>query len=1333
MKHYTTSVYVKRKKKHIGENYSKYNYNIIKLRNGIFYTKTLFENIDSLFNDINIENIININNINYYDNLLNDKNIYNFYNETNYILNKIKSEGNRLLEEPLQNLVEYFNDIYLYNNDYSKLLGKFKEIIALKNNDFNNNITNKKEDIFNNVFEILKEFNRTLFKQLSLISNYTIYNINETYFKNIYTNYQSLIENLFKEYKNKINSFGNNYKFHNLIKKIFKKFFDKKKGYYKDIINEFSNIYILNVFDSLYDVGEYQSNSIQNLFNKYELSKKYEYVEIYEINTSSYINKIISIINYLESKIKEKLKNIYDNFYKIFNKNITTYVSINFVEQLNNNYTTCLEYKDRESFNNKIEFINIIFENCSNETNITDIENYSLNEKINYIKENGCLSDTDNISFYNNIEYINHYNNCYNHNFYNYTAFYFNNFDNTYKSELDNITNEILNEIKNNYFDENYLSEYFDNTFELEPYKNIEINEIESYLEDIEDMIIYVNNNKKDDIQNYILNSLIYSFNSSYLNLFNSFIVNELTDNVNVLINNKLEIYFDYIIKKAQNEFHYYLLILNNTDEMGDNSKNAFLNLYKKINKEVNETLINFIEDEIYYYLDIFYQKNKNNFRNNFITFYTNTKNKYNINLDKFSDFFKEIIIDMNFNKTLDNISKDLIYNFIINKIKTLINNSIYLKIQNLKQEIQNIQINMEEILDNIPTQELPENMLIINNLINNYTEVVNNQSNKYLLKISDKPLNLSNEFIQNDLKPPLLLIQEAYREIEENLFKDILEIIKTFPDFYSLIKNELDLESIIKNISLFYKEIKEILINYVTILDKDLESYTNKISYYAFIEGLNSYDKPCNESFCMVNLENNNNYKNQKRRRVSEIGKIKNIKNINITKNIRNLDGYNSKMGAITEEDIDSYILEIKDTLFNFNSSYLNKEYENMKKSLNLFIMKISNIYLVKLKTNIDLVASKFSNMLTKDIYMQLKNKLFEQYIDIEAYIQKYSKLVENDINYFSELLNDSSELIKLSYDISFYRVKGYYQIISELIQTKLKYISKEEKNGYKVRILNEDGFRDSINITINALSNVNEYFRDERERNEDIFSDNHDEGISYSENNNETDNEIYNENNNKANDDNNNENKQGDNDSVQSDSNNNIIQFNQIDIPNQVNYYYYSKCFNIYDSRKRALNRFDFSPSINIYTGLSLGISFKPEMVLDICIEIGSSDNKDDPFEYIEVSGKSEVGISLDFGLYIPFAFSPLSFSINFGLAGTLGSGNIGMKLELFFTGEKKNFNNLDSFSEFESHSFYFFIKFQFNFNFIFFKFSFGFYIANKKYEISTSSHHNNKLSSQ
>ena len=243
------SVNVKKKKKHIGENYSKYNYNIVKLRSGIFYTKTLFENIGSFFNDINIENLLNINNINYYDNLLNDKNIFNFYNETNSIMNQKQIESNIYLEEPLQNLIEYLNNIYLYNNDYTKLLGKFTEIISFKNNDFYNNITNKKSEIIKNVDTLLNEFFKILLKEISLTNNYNIYNINETYFNNTYKNYQSLIENLFKYYKNNINNLGYNYRFHNLIKKIFKKFFDKKKDYYKEKINEYSNIYI---FDSVY-------------------------------------------------------------------------------------------------------------------------------------------------------------------------------------------------------------------------------------------------------------------------------------------------------------------------------------------------------------------------------------------------------------------------------------------------------------------------------------------------------------------------------------------------------------------------------------------------------------------------------------------------------------------------------------------------------------------------------------------------------------------------------------------------------------------------------------------------------------------------------------------------------------------------------------------------------------------------------------------------------------------------------------------------------------------------------------------------------------------------
>ena len=79
------------------------------------------------------------------------------------------------------------------------------------------------------------------------------------------------------------------------------------------------------------------------------------------------------------------------------------------------------------------------------------------------------------------------------------------------------------------------------------------------------------------------------------------------------------------------------------------------------------------------------------------------------------------------------------------------------------------------------------------------------------------------------------------------------------------------------------------------------------------------------------------------------------------------------------------------------------------MKISSNLFLIKTNKIYLTKLKKNIDLMASKFSSILTKDVYTRLKNKLFEQYNNIEAYVKKYTKLIEFYTKGFIELLNDS------------------------------------------------------------------------------------------------------------------------------------------------------------------------------------------------------------------------------------------------------------------------------------------------------------------------------------
>ena len=159
----------------------------------------------------------------------------------------------------------------------------------------------------------------------------------------------------------------------------------------------------------------------------------------------------------------------------------------------------------------------------------------------------------------------------------------------------------------------------------------------------------------------------------------------------------------------------------------------------------------------------------------------------------------------------------------------------------------------------------------------------------------------------------------------------------------------------------------------------------------------------------------------------------------INKTKKLRSLNEYNSKMGSITEEDIKEYISKIKDTLYNFNNTYIGKEYANMKQNLNLFLMKSCNLSLLKLKNNFELASSKFITILSREIYNKLEIKLFSQYNEIEYYIKNNSKNIEIAFEKYLNLLNYSSNLIELSYSIVYTRVNTYFQIFSDLIQGKL------------------------------------------------------------------------------------------------------------------------------------------------------------------------------------------------------------------------------------------------------------------------------------------------------
>ena len=69
------------------------------------------------------------------------------------------------------------------------------------------------------------------------------------------------------------------------------------------------------------------------------------------------------------------------------------------------------------------------------------------------------------------------------------------------------------------------------------------------------------------------------------------------------------------------------------------------------------------------------------------------------------------------------------------------------------------------------------------------------------------------------------------------------------------MITNMLNLDLINNNINLINNEIHKLFIEYKNILNEDIQSYINKVSYYSYIKGLNTFDRPCNDSFCLINL----------------------------------------------------------------------------------------------------------------------------------------------------------------------------------------------------------------------------------------------------------------------------------------------------------------------------------------------------------------------------------------------------------------------------------------------------------------------------------------------
>ena len=223
-------------------------------------------------------------------------------------------------------------------------------------------------------------------------------------------------------------------------------------------------------------------------------------------------------------------------------------------------------------------------------------------------------------------------------------------------------------------------------------------------------------------------------FNISYSNFVNNYLVNDINITSHIMIFEKINIKLNYIKTKIIEENNYYIYLLNNTKEIGITSKETLLNLYPLLFLKINDSFHELLEKGINEEIGNFFIKNKKIFFDNFIDFINQNKNNHFKEIHKLNDYFPDIIKDREFNKTLQNISSNLLYDNIISQIKKTSYNMLNQKMTDLKNLLFYLENQIKEELDKIIVLNYKDDMIPILNENNKYLELLMNKTKNLIL-----------------------------------------------------------------------------------------------------------------------------------------------------------------------------------------------------------------------------------------------------------------------------------------------------------------------------------------------------------------------------------------------------------------------------------------------------------------------------------------------------------------------------------------------------------------------------------------------------------------------
>ena len=136
---------------------------------------------------------------------------------------------------------------------------------------------------------------------------------------------------------------------------------------------------------------------------------------------------------------------------------------------------------------------------------------------------------------------------------------------------------------------------------------------------------------------------------------------------------------------------------------------------------------------------------------------------------------------------------------------------------------------------------------------------------------------------------------------------------------------------------------------------------------------------------------------------------------------------------------------------------------------------------------------------------------------------------------------------------------------------------------------------------------------------------------------------------------------------------------------------------------------------PIVLIPGFLDLVVSIIPKIESEICLGFGPNIDivnvSKSTFD-IDISGGASVSVTINLGLVVPSAESPIRFSFNVGLVGVLGSGKAGVKLSLYY----KDQFSIDCYYEFKAFELSFYVMLTLSIDLFIIEFEFSFYIIQK-----------------